>query len=188
MSISRLFTGLQEVMQVEEKELISVGQIAGTHGYKGLIKVTPLTDFPDRFKELKRVVLDTGKTKEEFAIENCQKYREQLLIKFDNINDLDSARKYQGALVKITEDQLYPLPEGHYYHFQLQGMQVQDLELGGLGELKDILETGANDVYVIQSEEYGEILIPAIKDVILDVDLESNRMQVKLLPGLIDNK
>jgi len=173
---------------VQEKELISVGKIAGTHGYRGSVKVKPLTDFPDRFKKLKKVILDTGRTKEEFTIETCRQNEKQILIKFDNINDLDSARQYHGALIKITEDQLYPLPEGHYYHFQLQGMQVEDLELGRLGELKDILETGANDVYVVQSEEYGEILIPAIKDVILDVDLENARMRVKLLPGLIEHK
>ncbi len=173
---------------MQEKELISVGKITGTHGYRGLVKVSPLTDFPDRFKELKKVILDSGKTKEEVVIETCRKYKQQLLIKFDNINELDSARKYHGALIKITEDQLYPLPEGHYYHFQLQGMLVEDLELGRLGVLKEILETGANDVYVVPSEQYGEILIPAIKDVILEVDLQSNRMQVKLLPGLIEHK
>ncbi len=173
---------------MQEKELISVGKITGTHGYQGIVKVNPLTDFPDRFKELKRVILDNGRTKEEFIIETCRRYKQQLLIKFDKINDLDSARQYHGALIKITGDQLYPLPEGYYYHFQLQGMQVEDLELGRLGELVDILETGANDVYVIKSQQYGEVLIPAIKDVILDVDLESNRMRVKLLPGLIEHK
>ncbi len=173
---------------MQENELISIGRISGTHGYHGLVKVNPLTDFPDRFNELQKVILDTGRAQDEFVIETCRKHKQQLLIKFNRIDNLETAKQYYGALIKISEEQLYPLPEGYYYHFQLQGMQVEDIELGGLGELKDILETGANDVYVIKSEQYGEVLIPAIKDVILDVDLELNRMRVKLLPGLIEHK
>lgn len=173
---------------MQEKELISIGRITGTHGIRGLLKVSLLTDFPERFNELQRVIIDTGKARGEFIIASCQKHKQQLLIKFQHIDDLQTAQQYQGAMLKIAEEQLYPLPEGYYYHFQLQGMQVEDLELGRLGELKDILETGANDVYIIESEQYGEVLIPAIKDVILNVDLEQGRMQVKLLPGLIELK
>ncbi|HZK00776.1 MAG TPA: ribosome maturation factor RimM, partial [Tissierellaceae bacterium] len=81
---------------------------------------------------------------------------------------------------------VYPLPEGYYYHFQLEGMDVYDDKLGHLGKLTDVLETGANDVYIVKSEKYGEILIPAIKQVIKAVDVETNIMRVELLEGLID--
>ncbi|NLO20579.1 MAG: 16S rRNA processing protein RimM [Syntrophomonadaceae bacterium] len=173
---------------MEDMELVSVGKIIGTHGYRGLLKLRPLTDFPERFNELERVILDTSKIQREVHIQFCQHHKRDLLIKLAEIDNLDLAREVQGALIKITPDQLYPLPEGYYYHFQLLGLQVEDVELGNLGKIKDILETGANDVYVIDSQEYGEILIPAIKEVILAVDLEQNKMQVRLLPGLIPSK
>ena len=79
------------------------------------------------------------------------------------------------------------MPEGYFYHFQLQGLSVYDVEKGLLGELTDIIETGANDVYVVDSPQYGEILIPAIKDVILAVKLEEKLMEINLLPGLIED-
>ena len=173
---------------MEDQELISIGRITGTHGYRGLLKVKPLTDFPERFNELEQVILDTGKTQAQVQVEYCQDCKRELLIKLSGIDNLEVARQWQGALIKITPEQLYPLPEGYYYHFQLKGLMVEDEELGKLGEIKDILETGANDVYVIESPEHGEILIPAIKEVILAVDLEYNRMQIRLLPGHIPNK
>lgn len=170
---------------MEKDELVSIGKITGTHGYKGLVKVIPLTDFPERFFKLEKVIIDNGKDLEKFNIERCTQNKQQLLIKFDKIDTLEKAREYQGALLKITDDELYPLPEGYYYHFQLKGIEVYDVELGKLGKITEILETGANDVYVVPSAQYGEILIPAIKEVILNVDLELNQMQVKLIPGLI---
>ncbi len=173
---------------MEEKELISVGKIFGTHGYQGLLKVKPLTDFPERFHELEKVILDTGKTQSEVAIHSCQDYKRQLLIKLSGIDTLESARQFQGALLKIPPEQLYPLPEGYYYHFQLLGLEVEDQELGSIGVITKILETGANDVYIIESEKYGEVLIPAIQEVILAVDLSLKQMQVKLLPGLIPGR
>lgn len=173
---------------MEDKELISVGRITGTHGYQGVVRVSPLTDFPERFDQLKEVILDTGRVREKASIESCKQYKQQQLIKFTQIDNLEAARQYRGALLKIPSEQVYPLPEGYYYHFQLQGMKVEDIELGFLGDLQEILETGANDVYVISSREYGELLIPAIKEVVLNVDLELNCMQVSLLPGLIPGK
>lgn len=170
---------------MHKSEFISIGKITGTHGYKGLVKVTSFTDFPERFFELEKVIVDDGKKSRECIIEKCTQYKQQFLIKFQNIHNLETAREYLGSLLKITGEQLYPLPEGHYYHFQLTGLQVYDVELGKLGEITEIIETGANDVYVVPSAQYGEILIPAIKDVILDVNLGINQMQVKLLPGLI---
>lgn len=173
---------------MEDQELISIGRIIGTHGYRGLLKLRPLSDFPERFKLLEKVILDTGQKQREVGIESCQNYKREILIKLAGIDNLELARELQGAMIKIPPDQLYPLPEGYYYHFQLLGLQVEDVERGSLGEIKDILETGANDVYVIESQEHGEILIPAIKEVILAIDLEHNQMQVRLLPGLIPSE
>ena len=106
-------------------------------------------------------------------------------MKFQGIESIEEAAKYRNSFLNVSIDELYPLPDGSYYQFQLIGMKVDDLEKGYLGQLTDILETGANDVYVIRSEVYGEILVPAIKEVICNVDVTQNRMQIKLLPGLL---
>lgn len=168
-------------------ELISIGRIAGTFGYAGMVKVIPLTDFPERFINMRTVKLQNRESISEVAIESVKPYKEGYLFKFQGIDSLEAAREYQNAHLKIDESELNPLPEGYYYHFQLQGMEVYDEERARLGVLKEVLETGANDVYVVDSEQYGEILIPAIKEVILDVNIETKIMKVKLLPGLIDS-
>jgi 16S rRNA processing protein RimM len=170
---------------VEFQELIKVGKIVGTHGYKGTVKVEPLTDFPERFKKMKKAKISQGNAITELPLETCTINRGQLLIKFKGIESLEEAAKYRNAYLNVSTDELYPLPEGSYYQFQLIGMKVNDLEKGYLGQLTDIIETGANDVYVIKSDTYGEVLIPAIKDVIYNVDVAQKLMQVKLLPGLL---
>ncbi len=166
-------------------ELVSVGKIVGTYGYKGILKVLPLTDFPERLEKLKKVKLFKGEQTEEILIESVKPYKDLYLFKFTNIDNKETARQYGNFLLKIEESEIYPLPKGYFYHFELKGLAVFDNERGFLGELTDILETGANDVYVVNSEKYGEILLPAIKDVIVDINLEEKKMQVKLLPGLI---
>jgi len=170
---------------VESQELIKVGKIVGTHGLKGLVKVESLTDFPERFKTAQKLKIGQGDAARELTLENCTLHRGQLLMKFKEIETMEEAAKYRDKFISVTSDELYPLPDGAYYQFQLLGMRVDDLEKGYLGELIDILETGANDVYVIKSDVYGEILIPAIKQVIHEVDLPGNRMRVQLLPGLL---
>ena len=171
---------------VDPNELIKIGKITGTHGYKGTVKVELLTDFPQRFKNMKTVKISQRNTVVEMTIEACNSHQGKLLMKFKGIDSIEEADKYRNAFLNVAADEVYPLPEGSYYHFQLIGMKVYDLEVGYLGELTDILETGANDVYVVKSEVYGEILIPAIKEVISEVDLNSLCMQVKLLPGLLE--
>lgn len=166
--------------------LVSIGKIAGTHGYKGTVKVIPLTDFPERFKNLQQVYLNHNGTVTQVAVESSNVSNQPLLIKLKGIESKEEAQNYRGSLLMVEEKDVFPLPEGVYYHFQLQGLKVYDLERGLLGTLTQILETGANDVYVVDSPRYGEILIPAIRDVIEAVDLDQGEMRVKLLPGLID--
>jgi 16S rRNA processing protein RimM len=170
---------------VESQELIKVGRIVGTHGLKGTLKVESLTDFPERFKTEQKLKIGQGNAARELTLEICTLHRGQLLMKFKEIETLEEAVKYRDKFISVTSDELYPLPEGAYYQFQLIGMKVYDLEKGFLGLVIDILETGANDVYVIKSDVYGEILIPAIKQVIHEVDLTNQCMRVQLLPGLL---
>ncbi len=166
-------------------ELVSIGKIVATFGYQGQVKVLPLTDFPERFKKLKKIKLAHKGKLEEFVVEETKPHNEVYLIKLQGIDSKEVALEYKNALLQISENETYPLPEGYYYHFQLKGMQVYDDKRGYLGILTDVLETGANDVYVVNGEEFGEILIPAIKQVIKNVDVKSKNMQVELLEGLI---
>lgn len=166
-------------------DLIKVGKIVGTHGYKGTVKVMPLTDFPERFQPEQRFIVNQGANLAEFTLETSSPHRGQLLIKFKELTSLEEAERYRNAYIHVEPKDLHTLPEGYYYQFQLVGMEVYDDEKGYLGRLAEILETGANDVYVIRSDQYGEVLIPAIAQVIAEVDVKRNRMQVRLLPGLV---
>ncbi|MEA1961810.1 MAG: ribosome maturation factor RimM [Bacillota bacterium] len=172
---------------MERKDLINVGKIVGTHGYKGTMKVEILTEFPGRFKGMQRILVDNKKGLKEYQIESSNLYQSLLLMKLKGIESKEEAQPYRGSLLCIQEENLMPLPEGAYYHFQLIGLDVIDKEKGNLGKLIDVMETGANDVYVVCSSEYGEILLPAIKQVILEVNLDRGWMRVKLLEGLLDS-
>ncbi|MGI5921661.1 MAG: ribosome maturation factor RimM [Syntrophomonadaceae bacterium] len=168
------------------RDLISIGKISGTHGYNGVIKVLPLTDFPERFNKLKKVKVTKANTVKELTIDYVKPYKTMLLIKFTEINTKEDAQLYNNALLQVEPKDVYELPAGYYYHFQLLGMNVFDTEIGLIGKIKEILETGSNDVYVVDSPQYGEVLIPALKEVIIDVNVDRKEMQVKLLPGLLE--
>lgn len=167
------------------RELIKVGKIVGTHGYKGSVKVQPLTDFPERFQPGNKFIVVRGEHIKELVLVSCSSHKGPLLMKFQDIDDMETAERYRNLFLSVTSDQLYPLPDGSYYHFQLIGMRVEDIDKGYLGVLSEVLETGANDVYVVKSDTYGEILIPAIKQVVLSVNVNHQLMQVRLLEGLL---
>ena len=166
-------------------ELIKVGKIVGTHGYKGSVKVQLLTDFPDRFQPGQRYRVLQGKEGLELTLDHCSPRGGTMLMKFRGIDDMEAAQQLRNVFLHVTVDQLHPLPEGSFYHFQLLGMQVEDVDKGYLGQLAEVLETGANDVYVVRSDTYGEILIPAIKQVVMAVDVPNQRLTVRLLDGLL---
>jgi 16S rRNA processing protein RimM len=107
-----------------------------------------------------------------------------LLVKLDTINDRTEAKTLRGQPLTVPQEESEPLPEGYYYHFQILDMEVQTDEGERLGIIKEILETGSNDVYVVGLSGQRGILIPAIEDVILDVDLKQNLMTVQLPDGL----
>jgi len=173
---------------VEPQETVKVGRIVGTHGYKGTMKVESLTDFPERFKPAQMLMIGQGRNYREIILESCSTYKGLLLMKFKGIDTLEEAAGCRNLFLSIDAEHVYPLPEDHYYHFELIGMRVEDRDRGYLGEISEILETGANDVYVVDSPEYGEILLPAIKKVIVNVDTERRLMQVSLLPGLLGSE
>lgn len=168
------------------EDMLRVGVISSTHGVRGEVKVFPTTDDPARFEDLKTVFLDTGREKLELEITGVKFFKNMVILKFkgyDNINDIE---KYRGKDLWITREQAVPLGEDENFVGDLIGLQVVTDEGETLGTMKDVMFTGANDVYVVEREDKKEILLPAIKDCILDVDLENGVMTVHVLDGLLD--
>lgn len=163
---------------------ITIGKIISPHGVKGEVKVLPLTDFPQRFQTMRSVWVDLKGR--EMEIEQVRSVSEAILVKFKGIDDRDMAEKLRNGILQILPDELTPLPEGHYYRFQIIGLSVFDPEGAALGSVSDVLETGANDIYVVKDREGKELLIPALKSIVLSIDLTAGRMVVKIPPGLGD--
>ena len=167
------------------EQMLRVGVITSTHGVRGEVKVFPTTDDAKRFKTLKKVILD-GREPLELSIEQVKFFKNMVIVKFkgyDNINDVETWRQRD---LLITRDQAVELKEDEYFITDLIGLTVVNEEEAVLGRVKDVLETGANDVYVVELTGGKELLLPAIKDCILNVDLEGGRMKVHVLDGLMD--
>ena len=179
---------MEDMIIVNIDELLQVGAITQTHGVRGEVKVFPTTDDPKRFKKLKKVLLDTGAELMELEIESVKFFKQFVILKFkgfDNINDIE---KYKKKNLYVTRENAVKLQKDEYFIADLIGLEVFEDDGSRMGELKDVLTTGANDVYVVEGSKYGEVLIPAIKECILNVDMEERRMEVHLLPGLVDNE
>ncbi len=167
------------------EQYLQVGVISSTHGIKGEVKVFPTTDDPQRFKKLKKVILDAGKKQIPLEIQNVKFFKQFVIVKFKGIDNINDIEMYKGKSLLVTREDAVELEEDEYFIADLIGMKVVTEE-EELGTLTDVIETGANEVYVVKSEKYGEVLIPAIYECILDVNLETQIMKVHLLDGLID--
>ena len=167
------------------EDLLKVGVITTTHGVHGEVKVFPTTDNAERFLELEYVLLDTGRELRRLDIKNVRFFKNLVILKFDGIDNINDIEKYKGKDLWIPREEAQELGEDEYYIADLQGLNVVLEDGTGFGTLRDVMETGANDVYIIDSNEHGEVLLPAIKECILDVDLEKNTMTVHLMKGLL---
>ena len=168
------------------ENLLRVGVITSTHGVRGEVKVFPTTDDMNRFKKLKTVILDTGKEHKTLNIESVKFFKNMVILKFkgfDNINDVEVWRQKD---LLITRDQAVKLSPDENFIVDLIGLTVMTDEGEKLGVMKDVLQTGANDVYIVKMADGKEVLLPAIKDCILNVDLEKGEMLVHVLDGLLD--
>ena len=166
-------------------DVITIGTVVGTHGVRGTLKVKPTGSFPERFLELKQVVLVAGAVTKTYAVQNAKLAGQLVHLTLDGITSLEDAKLYKSALLQVPDEEAYPLPDGYYYHHQLLGLAVVDQNIGLLGHLKEILETGAHDVYVVAGKN-KDYLLPAIPQVIRSVELEEQIMRVEMLPGLED--
>ena len=146
------------------EDLLQVGVITTTHGIRGEVKVYPTTDDVHRFEELESVLLDTGKEYRELKIKSVKYFKQYAILKFKGIDNINDIEKYKGKSLFVTRENAQPLGEDEYYIADLIGMEVYLEDGSHFGTLKDVMETGANDVYIIKTEEGKEVLIPAIFD------------------------
>lgn len=167
------------------EKLLQVGVITSTHGIRGEVKVFPTTDDPKRFKKLKQVILDTGKEKRDLEVESVKFFKQFVILKFKGIDNINEVERYKRCPLLVTRDHAVPLQEDEYFIADMIGMQVVTEDGALFGTLKDVIETDANDVYIIESSEHGEVLVPAIKECILDINIEEQKMQIHLMDGLV---
>ena len=156
------------------EDLLRVGVIANTHGIRGEVKVFPTTDEKERFKDLKKVILDMGKEQKVLEIQSVRFFKNLVIL------------MYKGKDLLVTREDAVPLEEGEYFIADLLDLDVYSDEDEKIGILYDVMQTGANDVYVVKTEEGKEILLPAIDECILDINLEESRMTVHIMEGLLD--
>ncbi len=179
------------------EDLLQVGVITSTHGLKGEVKVFPTTDDARRFEKLKSVWLDAGEGNVELEVSQARFFKNLVILKFKGIDSINDIEKYKGKGLFVTRENAVECGEGEYFIADLIGIEAVTEDGQVLGKVKDVIQTGANDVYVVQVPEdspfaprvpggRGELLLPAIRDCVLDVDIGRGRMAVRLMAGLLD--
>ena len=165
-----------------EPRFLVIGEILRPQGLKGEVKVRVLTDFPEHFGMLTTVYL--GQALEPEIVEGTRFNNGYALIKFAGYDDRTAAESLRGALVQIPPEEAMPLEEDEYYLYQIVGLAAWTLQGEYLGRVREVLITGANDVFIVRGPK-GEILLPAIEEVIQEIDLEAGRLTVMLMEGLM---
>ena len=164
---------------------MQVGIITQTHGIRGEVKVFPTTDDVGRFKKLKQVIMDTGKERLNLEIEGVKFFKQYAIIKFKGYDSINDIEKYKSAKLYIKREQAVKLKKDEYFIADLIDMEVVTEEGEHFGRIKDVLVTGANDVYIVTREDGTEVLLPAIKQCVKSVELEQGRITVHIMDGLI---
>ena len=174
-------------IQVNEDELLRVGGIITTHGLKGEVKIFPTTDDVKRFKKLDEVYMQDHKGNWYLLhVASCKFFKDQVILKFKEFNDINEVEGYKKCELYVDREHAIPLEEGEYYIADLIDLDVISDDGTFEGTLTDVLQTGANDVYEITADNGKTFLLPAIKQCILDVDVEAGTMKIHILEGLLD--
>lgn len=161
-----------------------IGKIVNTQGLKGEVRVIPMTDDPKRFNALKSIEVFFTTHSKEYEIEKARLHKQFVVLKLKGVSSINEAEALRGGLIKISEENALPLEEDEYYIKDIYGLKVISDIGEELGVVEDIIFTGANDVYIVREHGIKDLLIPAIKQCILNIDKESKVMTVKLLEGL----
>lgn len=164
---------------------LQVGVITQTHGIRGEVKVFPTTDDASRFKKLKKVIMDTGKERLIMEIEGVKFFKQYAIIKFKGYDSVNDIEKYKNAKLYVTREHAVRLKKDEYFIADLIDMEVVTQEGEYLGRIKDVMVTGANDVYVVEREDKTELLLPAIKECVRDIDMELSKITVHIMDGLM---
>ena len=168
------------------EEYFEIGQIVNTSGLKGILKIKPFTDDIKKFSNLKTIYIKTKSGLTEFKIEQVRYVKNMVMLKLAGIDTVEEAEKYRNLYIKILRDQEEELEEGSYYVVDILGCKVNTDANQELGKIVDVFQTGSNDVYVVKDEQGKQILLPAIKQVIKNVDIEGRRIDVEIPRGLDD--
>lgn len=161
-----------------------IGKIVNTQGVRGEVRILPSTDDIKRFEKLKDITIYKNDKTQTLEIENIRYHKNFVICKFKNIDTMDDGEKLRNYVIRITDEQAIPLEEDEYFIRDLIGIEVFENNIK-LGEIYDVILTGANDVYAVKTDD-KDILIPAIKQCILNIDMKNKKMEVKLLKGLVD--
>lgn len=170
---------------------LQIGVVTQTHGIKGEVKVFPTTDDASRFKKLKEALMDTGRERLPVEIEGVKFFKQYVIVKFKGFDSINDVEKYKGAKLYVTRDKAVPLKKDEYFVADLIGLQVVTDEGENFGTLKDVMATGANDVYVVErgdmngQGERSEVLLPAIRECVKNIDMEQGVITVHIMDGLL---
>ena len=164
---------------------LEIGQIVNTFGIKGFVKVNPFVDDILRFDDLKKVYLKKNKTIKEMQIEEVKYHKNMVLINFKGIDKVEDAEILRNSYLEVDRENAIELEEGEYFIADLLGLNVVTEVNEQLGKLEDIFNTGSNDIYVVKTEEGKQLLLPAISEVVKEINLKENKIVVHLLEGLV---
>lgn len=172
-------------------QYLMLGKVLRPHGVRGELRLSILTDYPERVNDLETVYIgkdiDDDRAKP-YTVSNARLHQKYILLTLDEVQGRDAAERYRDLFVMVTLEDAVPLDEGEFYLFEVVGCDVKTDDGKTLGKIRDVLETGANDVYVIDTDEYGDVLLPVIEDTIIEHDIENGVVHVKLLDGLLPDK
>ena len=167
------------------QEFLEIGQIVNTFGIKGMVKIKPFTDDITRFDNLKKVYIESNKTKKQYEIEEVKYHKDMVLIKFKGIETVEQAETLRNSYLEINREDAIPLEEGTYFIADLLESDVYTDEGELLGKLEDIYNSGSKDIYVVKNELGKTVLLPGIPEVIKEVNIEESKIIVHLLKGLV---
>lgn len=167
------------------EELLQVGVISSTHGIKGEVKVFPTTDDVNRYKKLKEVWLDTGKEKMLLHPESVKFFKQFVIVKFKEFSSINEIEAYKGKCLYVDRQNAVRLRKDEYFIADLIGLTVLTDEGETFGVMKDVMQTGANDVYVVERQNGDEVLLPAIKECVKEIDMENGKITVHIMEGLL---
>lgn len=167
-------------------DLLEVGKIINTHGLRGEVKVASWTDYPEVFEDLTTVYIKTKGEYKPLTVRNIKYQKNNLIVKFAELSDINEAEPLKSLLLYAERSELGELEDGVYYIADLIGVDVEDENGVSLGKIKDVMQTGANDIYVVERESKKDLLIPVLPEVVLSVDINEKKAVVRLLEGLED--